>query len=631
MELLSPWSLAWLALLAPLIALYILKRRRARKVVASTLLWEAAMRDLRAERPWQRLRPHLSLLLQALALIAGALALARPIGAAPVLSGARLAVVIDASASMGARDGDGTRLDRARERALAMARSLPPDGEMMLVVAGAQPEVLASASRDRVELERALERLALRGSRADLEAAVGVAAERMREAPVGSRIVVLTDAALSGTVTLAATVPVEVQRVGETQPNHAIVAVDVRARPEPDAPDRADVFVRIARFGEGSADVRVDAAIDGGAPLGSRRITVTDGAPQSVVLPVDLPPDAAGRAAFVRASITTLDGEDGLALDDVAVAPSPAARRLPVFLVGNAPPSVRRVLRADPEVELFATDLEALAREREANPDAPELDGLFVYAGPTPSAPPAGDSLVFAPTGARVFEVELGAAVPRPSVISWDETDARMRFLRLSDVHLADVRPIQGGAAHALLTTDAGTVIAAVERADGETTLVSFDPDAGDWSAQPSFVIFVRNLLERARRRRADGGIAPGALGEPLRVPAPDGAEVRIETPGGRVRLGRSRGGVAVVEVPAEPGVYRARFGGRERQALRNLLDADESDLRARAVFTQADGREATLREEAAPPTELWPWIAGALLVLLVLEALWATRKGAAA
>ena len=72
MGLLSPLSLLWLGLLVPLVLLYVLKRRRERKVVGSTLLWEAAVRDLRAERPWQRLRPHLSLLLQALVIVLGA-------------------------------------------------------------------------------------------------------------------------------------------------------------------------------------------------------------------------------------------------------------------------------------------------------------------------------------------------------------------------------------------------------------------------------------------------------------------------------------------------------------------------------------------------------------------------------
>jgi hypothetical protein len=143
--------------------------------------------------------------------------------------------------------------------------------------------------------------------------------------------------------------------------------------------------------------------------------------------------------------------------------------------------------------------------------------------------------------------------------------------------------------------------------------------------------VFFRNRLERARTRRAAGGIAASALGEPLRIPAPDQAEVRVTTPEGRVRIGRARGGVAVVEGPAEPGVYRARVGARERFALRNLLDAEESDLSARARFTRTDGHETAVTEEPIEHQESWAWLAGALLALLVLEALWSTRKGAAA
>ncbi len=622
MGLLSPWSLAWLGLLVPLVALYVLKRRRAKKVVASTMLWEAALRDLRAERPWQRLRPHLSLLLQALALIAAAVALARPTGGADVPTGARTAMVIDTSLSMLA-DADGeVRLSRALDEARAAARTLPPGGQLMIVAAGRESDVVAPLSADPVELERGIDRVQARGGRVDLEGAVAVAAERMRGAPPGSRIVVLTDAAFAGSVQLAADVPVEVLEIGEAAVNHAIVALDVRARPTPDAPDRGEVFVRVARFGEGAADVRVSAAVVGGELLATRRVRVEEGRPEAVVLSADLPPDAEGRGALVRAWIEVLDGSDALALDDVAVAPSAAARKLPVFLVGDAPESVTRVLRTDREVELYAARPSAL--------DEP-LDGLYVFAGATPSAPPAGDSVVVAPSGDEVFGVELGPAAERPTVVSWDEADARLRFVGFGDVHFAAIRPIRGAAAHALLTTDRGTAIGAVERADGETTIVGLDPDAGDWSTRPGFVVFFRNLLERARARRAAGGVPDGLLGEPLRVPAPEGTTVRVETPDGHVHQARSRGGVAVVEVPPEPGVYRVQAGERARFALRNLLDAEESDSTPRASFTTSDGREAALIAEPRESREAWPWLAAALLVLLALEVLWATRKGAPA
>lgn len=633
MNLLSPWSLAWLGLLVPLILLYVLKRRRERKVVGSTLLWEAALRDLRAERPWQRLRPHLSLLLQALVLIAGALALSRPAGIGQVPEGARLALVVDVSASMATSEETGTRLERARTIARSLARDLPEGGAMMVIAAGAEPEVLAAPTADRVRLEGALDRLRLRGPGADLEGAVALAAERLRDAPAGSRIVVLTDAATSGNVPLIASVPVEVSRVGEAHPNHAIVALDVRPHPSPDAPDRADIFARVVRYGEGEAEVRVSASIEGGELLAARRVTLTDGEPEGVVISADLPPDAAARGSFVRVTIEPIDGErDPFALDDVAIAPSPAARRLPVFLVGSAP-TVRRVLAADREVELYATDLAALEARDE---DAATLDGLHIYAGAVPERPPPGDSIVVAPTGdtvfgATVFGVRLGETSERPTIVSWEEADARLRFVRFGDVHLGTIRPILGGSASPLLRTSAGPAIATLSRPDGETTLVSFDPADGDWSTQPGFVIFFRNLLERARLRRAAGGIAPGPLGAPLRVPAPDGARVRIESPSGTLLESTSRGGVAIVDVEAEPGVFRARAGERELHAIRHLLDPEESDLRPRGTFTRSEGGGAIATVEPVEHLEAWPWITAALLLLLFVEVLWGTRRGAAA
>lgn len=631
MSFLSPAQLAWLGLLVPLIALYVLKRRRQQREVGSTLLWEAVLRDLRAERPWRRLVPHVSLLLQILAIVAGAIALARPVGAGRMPSGARLAVVIDTSVSMAAAHGDGTRLDEARRVAAGMARSLPPGGEMMIVEAAGEPTVVAPSTRDATALERALDALAPRGRGASLEAAVALAVERLRDAPGGSRVVLLTDAAVDGAIALdRRTVPVEVRRVGGAAPNTAIVAVDARPRPEESAPDRAEVFVRLARFGDADDEVYVNASVEGRGVVASRRIRVGAGETTSVVMTADLPPDASGRAPVVRVELTRPDGlggADALALDDVAVVPSPGARRLPVFLVGNAPVPVERVLRSDPDVELFATSLSALARRE---PDAPPLDGLFVYAGETPDTAPPGDSVVVAPSGDRVFEVELGEPAEAPRIVTWDEEDPRLRFVHLGDVHLGSARPIRGAAARPLVTTDAGPVVATLARPDGETTLVAFDPSQSDWHRKSSFVVFFRNLLERARTHRAEGGIAPGGLGEPLRVPAPEGEHVTVETPSGDRLEAASRGGVAIVPVPVEPGVYRVRAGRRELYALRNLLDPSESDLTPRARFTRGGSETETQVAEPSDHREAWPWLAGLLLFVLAGEALWATRKGAA-
>jgi hypothetical protein len=129
-ELLAPGGLALLALLVPLVVLYILKIERERKKVASTWLWAMAQRDLMARSPFKRLVAQVPLVLQALALAALALALARPATRGRAFTGDHVAIILDTSASMSAlASGDEevapvaqgvapvTRLDLARRAA----------------------------------------------------------------------------------------------------------------------------------------------------------------------------------------------------------------------------------------------------------------------------------------------------------------------------------------------------------------------------------------------------------------------------------------------------------------------------------------------------------------------------------
>ena len=98
------WALAGL-LAVPIILLYLLKMRREPAVVSSTLLWQQALADLRANTPFQRLRHNLLLILQLLALALLVAALCRPILRAAGVAGDQVVVVLDASASMQAADG----------------------------------------------------------------------------------------------------------------------------------------------------------------------------------------------------------------------------------------------------------------------------------------------------------------------------------------------------------------------------------------------------------------------------------------------------------------------------------------------------------------------------------------------
>ncbi|MEM1418034.1 MAG: hypothetical protein AAGH15_24270, partial [Myxococcota bacterium] len=526
----------------------------------------------------------------------------------------------------------------------ALAASLPEGGTMMLVAAGAEPSVRAPLTDQRAPLEAAIAALRVQGvprgvpSVRGLEESVALAAERLEGSPA-PRIVLLTDAAADGEARLAAgDVALDVRRLGSARAENAAI-LDAAARPARPAPgeprdrDLAELFARVRWIGSAPRDVFLEARLVGGdAPFASRRLTLHPDEDQRVVLRARLPPDARGRAAVVELALRTPEGADlgdALDLDDRAVVPSPGVRRLPVFLVGPVAPAFARAFAADPDVELFRTDLERLAA-LDAD-ERPVLEGLVVFAGALPAVPPAGLSIVVAPEGNRAFEVSLGETREAPAILTWAEDAEALRFTSFEDVHLAAVRPL-GGAGRTLLETSAGAAMREVTRPDGVTLVLGFDPAASDWTRDPSFVIFARNALERARRSRAAGGIAAGPLGAPLRVPAPDGSRVLVESPGGERADAVARAGVALVAVPALSGVHRATLDdGRERFALRALFDAGESDPRPRLTFAQADTAPAEEARAAPRVSEAWPWLAAVSLVLLVLEALWATRREARA
>lgn len=635
MGFLSPLSLAWLGLLAPLVALYVLRRRRRVRIVGSVELWSRAVQDMRAERPWQRLVPQIPLLLQATALVLGALALARPSGIGQLPAGARVAVVVDASASMATLTQSGaSRLEMARRLAEGIATSIPPSGAFMLVEAASEPTVLVPPTAERGAIARGIAQLRIRSTEAALQRAVNLAAERMRDAPPGSRIVVVTDGASDAEVALGASVPVEVQRVGDDAENAGIIALDVRPRRREEFPDRAEIFVRAVHHGRSPVTRWVIASVAGRGVVASRRVELAPGRPQSVLMTADLPPDEDGRAPYVRVELATSEDTagstrvDALPLDDVVVVPSPGTHRLPVFLVGEPPRSVRRALVADGHVEIFEISL-ASFEARLADPTQDPIEGLLVFAARVPREPPQGEALVVAPSDDEVFGVALGPEVADARVVTWDENDPRLRFVDFGNVHVAALRPILGAAARPLAEADRGVLVAAVAHPLGEATIVSFDPDASDWPQSPSFVVFTRNVLERARSRRAEGSIPAGRIGEPLRVPAPDGSSVEVRCPDGSTVRGLSRGGLANIDVPALAGTFEARVGSRTILAVRNLLSPAESNPSPRARFVSREGSSAVRAVEARPHLEAWPWLATAMLIMLALEATWASRRGA--
>src|SRR5262245_52106166 len=162
MTLLNAAALGALALAVPIVLLYLLKLKRQDRLVPSTILWARLAQDLQASHPFQKLRRNLLLFLQLAMLALLAFALARPAMVTSAPEGRSVALILDASASMKARDAaGGTRFEEALRRAREIVDALRGDGgETMIVVAGLRTAVRVGLTSDRVALRNALDGLA---------------------------------------------------------------------------------------------------------------------------------------------------------------------------------------------------------------------------------------------------------------------------------------------------------------------------------------------------------------------------------------------------------------------------------------------------------------------------------------
>src|SRR5450755_405207 len=153
MNLLVPAALAFGLIIPIILLLYFMRPKRQQRTVASTLLWQQALQDMQASRPWQRLRITPLLILQILAAIFIVLVLARPaVFANSSISGDTI-IILQASASMQATDVAPSRFESARSDIANIIDNLGPNDHLSLITMARTPQVLIADSND---LEQAL-------------------------------------------------------------------------------------------------------------------------------------------------------------------------------------------------------------------------------------------------------------------------------------------------------------------------------------------------------------------------------------------------------------------------------------------------------------------------------------------
>jgi Ca-activated chloride channel homolog len=611
MSFLAPFALAFFALSVPLVLLYFLKVRRRERTVSSLLLWHTSLRDREASTFFQRLHRDPLLILQLLALLALALALARPVATVMGQGARKVVIVLDTSASMKAHDVAPSRFEAARAGATGLVRGLGEGAEVMVIEAGVQPKVTAALARDR---ERAL--AAIRGAQPrDLPTRIQEAVRTARAlvaAEPRAEIHVFTDGAFS----LAKSEDVADPRVrwigvGQGGRNVAITSLSIRKSYYGAFDHQA--FVSLVNYSSEPQTFSFRLELDG-KPIAERELTLEPNVRRSMVNAFS---HSGGGTITARIRL-----DDDLAVDNTAYAVLPPPRKIAVLLVSAGNLFLEKVLRTDPQVALDVRTPDQYQGGM-ADADIVVLDsvtpprvgpGRFVFVNVVPSDVP----------------LEVLGRLERPTIMDWDRAHPVMRHVEFAKVTIEDamrIRPLAAG--RPVVEAVGGPIVYALEEPERKALFVGFDLFKTDFPLRVAFPLVLSNTLRWLHPAGLDQSSFQFATGQPILLPAPHGVTtVTVTTPSSRVVQGRvTRGMVSFTETD-EAGIYTLATSRGETRVAVNLADADESKLTPHPL--PAPSAHGPVAAPVPVQREFWALFVILAVLLLVAEGLLYWRRQSA-
>lgn len=607
MSFLVPAALAFGIIIPIILLLYFMRPRRQKRVVGSTLLWQQALQDLQASRPWQRLRITPLLLLQLLAALVIVLILARPALFLPSPISGDTIIILQASASMQASDVAPNRFEAAKSQISDLVAGLGSNDHLSLISMAHTPQVLIASSQNKGQITSALQRASVTNQDADLEQALSLATA-LAAGRTNVRALVVGDGhVLAPDQTLVLPFPVSYLRIGADTPNAAILALASRT-----LQGNLIALAQVANYSHAQRSLPVELYADGRL-VNVMTVTLGAGA-TSAIQWGPLPPTT----RFLHALLLT---QDAMKVDHEAWAIVGGSMHGRVLLVTQGNSFLQVALLLQTNIDLYKTTPDKYVANS-GNFDLTVFDGFAPATLPGAGVffvnPPRG-SYIFGQSGQEIRVSHIGAGSGSTNLL--DNVDlSSIRVLRSS--HL--LTPALW--AQPVISTPETPLLIAGENNNRRIAALSFDLHDSDLPLQPSFPILMYNLVNwfLPPPIAGDGQVAPDL---PVTIQTWPGAD-RVTI------IGPDQRAVTVAPpFPAAPytqtntfGIYQViqHVNGQERRGAFavNLFDPQQSRLAPARQLPVVHSSDFALGNNTVPRVlrEIWPWIAAFLLLILCLE-----------
>lgn len=621
-----------------LVLLYFLKLRRRRMRVGSTLLWQRAVKDLQVNEPFRWLKPSLLLFLQLLALACFAIALGRPAVPGNAVSGDRVILLIDRSASMNALDGPAgaSRFEEAKQIAAEIVGDLSPGASVQIIAFAAQPEIRFAPSTNHVAALRAIEQISPTDQPGDIAQALELTQSMLltstneQAAAESISIVLISDGGYSRTSLALAGGDLEFRRAGPpeapTYDNLGITHLNVSA--DFDDPSITRLFLRI----ENAADREVATTVTLSSPAGVldrkpiRVPATTETGPGTQTLTFEL---NRGVSGLVTA---TLEREDYLAEDNsVSAIITPAS--LPEILLvspdgddGSLDWVIRNTLE-EMNIARLSSLSESALNEQLQNRSFRTVDLVVFDRVDVPGDFPA-PTLSFA--GALPGLPVTTAPENADRFTAWSRSHPIMRRLVLDSVRMSsrswfDVAGTDRSFEELASGRQGPNIVLTTE--GGQRRLgVAFNPAQTNWPLDIAFPLFLIQAVEHFTLEtfKAADAFATTSENASIAIDAGSGtlvltgpAEIRAQIPLASTGPGTGQSRRVSLGVPERAGVYRDNSGNPVLAV--NLVLSGESSI-ATSDTIRIAGRVVRAGQSDQGHREVWHWFVIAATALLTAE-----------
>ncbi|MGH7144786.1 MAG: vWA domain-containing protein [Planctomycetota bacterium] len=670
----------WYGLLAlPLLFLmYFLRLRRQEKILSSTLLWGEAIKDLRVNAPFQRIKASLLLLLQTLILLLLGFALMRPFMSLESRNAKLVVILIDNSASMNTVDAEYngnpmSRLDYAKAKAIDSIRYLSPTDLVMVAQFNQRPRTMQTWTNTRASIERAVRAIGPTDLRTDFLGAMSEVqeeintkrAELMNTEDRQPNLLLYSDGAFGDQAGVnldpALFNNFQYLQCGKpTTDNVGITDLNVRRSLVAGIKEPLQAFIRVENFAAGPRSFKVRVLLND-KPVAALYPVTLAGRPGPNTPPpptnasadqppndtpwrwdesIGLPTDSSGALKVELVADEKSGLSDNLSADDSAVVDVPRVENTKILVVMR------------PDANLFLRRaLESVQKSRSSK------DGsrfLITYQTKDWFESTYGKNL---PTNGAMVEItdfdmiifydyapkfavgcsawylgaipalpgyKAGSPIEGTQIVDTNRSQYITRFINMIGVDLATATAYTyPPSAEVLIRGTQGALATADDNGRYRTVVVAFDPWDSDWLLNYTFPLFVNSTVDYLTGASERSGGQSERTGDPLTFPPVNKAETvdLIDPAGNKHPIELSTGGPVYFAETAQAGLYKYQDADKVWHYYGvNLASPTESDNAMHPSIARKSGPPILGQHTTRENREIWPYLVMIGLLILMIE-----------